>query len=192
MSSIASSHTPLLLGAVLLYQCVLLQGLGLCPLRGQTHDPRRVLTVAAALAAATALAGFATALVRIALLAPHGLDHFAGYAAVLCVALSAQGVTALLRRAHRFAPADHAAALLLQLAVLGVVLAFDAAAAGVLRSLRQALLGGLALALTYTLGAALRDRLALAAVPAPFQGAAIQLLTAGLVALALMGFAGLV
>jgi Na+-translocating ferredoxin:NAD+ oxidoreductase subunit A len=40
--------------------------------------------------------------------------------------------------------------------------------------------------------AAMRERIAAADVPAPFQGAAIALVTAGLMALAFMGFSGLV
>ena len=40
--------------------------------------------------------------------------------------------------------------------------------------------------------AAVRERLAAADVPQPFQGAAIALVTAGLMSLAFMGFAGMV
>ena len=39
---------------------------------------------------------------------------------------------------------------------------------------------------------ALRERIATAEVPAPFRGAAIGMVTAGLMSLAFMGFAGLV
>jgi electron transport complex protein RnfA len=39
---------------------------------------------------------------------------------------------------------------------------------------------------------ALRERLAVADVPTPFQGASIALITAGLMSMAFMGFAGLV
>ena len=39
--------------------------------------------------------------------------------------------------------------------------------------------------------AALRTRLEFADVPAPFRGSAIQLITAGLVTISLLGFAGL-
>lgn len=40
--------------------------------------------------------------------------------------------------------------------------------------------------------AAIRERLAVANVPAPFKGASIGLITAGLMSLAFMGFSGLV
>ena len=40
--------------------------------------------------------------------------------------------------------------------------------------------------------AALRERIAVADVPLPFRGASIGLITAGLMALAFMGFSGLI
>jgi electron transport complex protein RnfA len=46
--------------------------------------------------------------------------------------------------------------------------------------------------LVLVLFAAMRERLAVADVPLPFQGAAIGMITAGLMSLAFMGFAGLV
>jgi electron transport complex protein RnfA len=49
--------------------------------------------------------------------------------------------------------------------------------------------GGFALVLI--LFAAIRERLDAADVPAPFRGAAIALVTAGMMSLAFMGFAGM-
>lgn len=46
--------------------------------------------------------------------------------------------------------------------------------------------------LVMVLFAAIRERLAVADVPAPFRGNAIALITAGLMSLAFMGFSGLV
>ena len=46
--------------------------------------------------------------------------------------------------------------------------------------------------LVLVLFAAMRERLAVADVPVPFKGAAIGMITAGLMSLAFMGFAGLV
>ena len=40
--------------------------------------------------------------------------------------------------------------------------------------------------------AAIRERVAVADVPAPFKGSAIALITAGLMSLAFMGFSGLI
>ena len=45
---------------------------------------------------------------------------------------------------------------------------------------------------SWCLFAAVRERVAVADVPKPFQGNAIALITAGLMSMAFMGFAGLV
>jgi len=64
------------------------------------------------------------------------------------------------------------------------------------RSLVEATLYGFGAAvgfsLVLTLFAAVRERVAVGDVPEPFQGSAIALITAGLMSLAFMGFAGLV
>lgn len=192
MSSLSPLNSPLLLAAVLLYQCVLLQGLGLCPLNGHTHDPRRVIPIALALAGTTAAAIFFTALIQQFLLIPYGLDYLQIYAAIICVALCAQGCVLLMQHSQYFMPATNSVSVLTQIAVLGVVIVVADPTANLLRIVGNALLGGCGFALIYVLVAAQRDRLALSAVPTPFRGAAIHVLTAGLVALALMGFAGLV
>ena len=46
--------------------------------------------------------------------------------------------------------------------------------------------------LVLVLFAAMRERIAVADVPVPFQGSAIALITAGLMSMAFMGFTGLV
>ena len=50
----------------------------------------------------------------------------------------------------------------------------------------------LGFSLVLVLFAAMRERLTVADVPTPFKGAAIGMVTAGLMSLAFMGFAGLV
>ncbi|MCF6193053.1 MAG: electron transport complex subunit RsxA, partial [Kangiellaceae bacterium] len=50
----------------------------------------------------------------------------------------------------------------------------------------------LGFSLVLILFSAMRERIAVADVPLPFQGAAIGLITAGLMSLAFMGFTGLV
>jgi electron transport complex protein RnfA len=61
-----------------------------------------------------------------------------------------------------------------------------------LQSLFYGFGAALGFSLVLVLFAAMRERLTVADVPAPFQGAAIGLVTAGLMSLAFMGFAGLV
>jgi electron transport complex protein RnfA len=60
-----------------------------------------------------------------------------------------------------------------------------------LQSLAYGIGAGLGFCLVMILFAGLRERLETADVPAPFRGAAIALVTAGLMSMAFMGFSGL-
>jgi electron transport complex protein RnfA len=77
-------------------------------------------------------------------------------------------------------------------AVLGVALLNINQAHSFVESLFYGLGAALGFSLVLVLFAAMRERLAVADVPEPFQGAAIGMITAGLASLAFMGFAGLI
>ena len=77
-------------------------------------------------------------------------------------------------------------------AVLGVALLNINQAHNFVESLFYGLGAALGFSLVLVLFAAMRERLAVADVPEPFQGAAIGMITAGLASLAFMGFAGLI
>jgi electron transport complex protein RnfA len=182
----------LLLGAALLFQCVLLQGIGVCPLGERIHDPKRIAKVAATLGGATFATILITALVQQHILHPADLDYFDTFAAVICSALSAQTAILILQRTQQFALADrNTATLLIQIGALGTALAFNQRVESLMQSTQHAMVAGISFAVIYVLLAALRERLKLSDVPLPFRGTAIHLISAGLIALALMGFAGL-
>jgi electron transport complex protein RnfA len=77
-------------------------------------------------------------------------------------------------------------------AVLGVALLNLQAGLGLMESALYGFGAALGFSLVLVLFAALRERIAVSDVPEPFQGSAIALITAGLMSLAFMGFAGLV
>jgi electron transport complex protein RnfA len=76
--------------------------------------------------------------------------------------------------------------------VLGVALLNTKEDHGFVGATLYAFGAALGFSLVLTLFAGLRERVAVADVPQPFQGSAIALVTAGLMSLAFMGFAGLV
>jgi electron transport complex protein RnfA len=76
-------------------------------------------------------------------------------------------------------------------AVLGVALLNVQAQNGFLESLLYGFGSALGFTLVMVMFAGLRERLALAHVPAAFSGAPIGFIVAGLLSLAFMGFAGL-
>ncbi len=77
-------------------------------------------------------------------------------------------------------------------AVLGVALLNINKEHNFLQSLFYGFGAAVGFSLVLVLFAAMRERLAVADVPVPFKGAAIGMITAGLMSLAFMGFAGLV
>jgi electron transport complex protein RnfA len=77
-------------------------------------------------------------------------------------------------------------------AVLGIPLLNVAERHDFVESLFFGLGGALGFTLVLVLFAAMRERLEAADVPAPFRGASIAMITAGLMSLAFMGFAGLI
>ncbi len=77
-------------------------------------------------------------------------------------------------------------------AVLGIPLLNVQEQHNFLESLFYGLGGALGFSLVLVLFAAMRERLEAANVPRPFQGASIAMITAGLMSLAFMGFAGLI
>jgi len=77
-------------------------------------------------------------------------------------------------------------------AVLGVALQNTAKVHNFWQSSLYGFGAGLGFSLVLIFFSAMRERLAAADVPAPFQGAAIGMITAGLMSLAFMGFGGLV
>jgi electron transport complex protein RnfA len=77
-------------------------------------------------------------------------------------------------------------------AVLGVALLNVQEGHGFIDSLLYGFGAAVGFSLVMVLFASVRERLDVADVPAPFKGSAIALVTAGLMSMAFMGFAGLV
>ena len=187
MPSLPALNSPLPAAAALLFLCTLLQSTGSCPLAGQVHDARRLSRVAGILASATALAMLLSAGVQRYLLAPAGLDYLNVYAAIVAIASGAQSVAWLSQKRFGITIEQR---WLLPLTAIGPLLIHNTAG-NIFLLLQHTLLTSVAIALLYCLSAAQRERLQLSEAPTPWQGLPIQLLSAGLSALALMGFAGL-
>ena len=77
-------------------------------------------------------------------------------------------------------------------AVLGVALLNTSQSESFLQALAYGIGAGLGFCLVMILFAGLRERLAVADVPVPFKGPAIALVTAGLMSMAFIGFAGFI
>lgn len=184
----------ILLGAILVNNFVLVQFLGLCPFMGVSGKLETALSMALATTFVLTLASASSHLVYHYLLVPLGLEYLNIIAFILVIAALVQFTEILVRHSspllHRvlgvFLPLITSNCAVLGVALLNV---------GAARSFTGAVLYGLGAALGFSLVlvmfAALRERLAAADVPLPFRGPAIAMVTAGLMALAFMGFTGL-
>lgn len=181
-------------GAALVNNFVLTRFLGLCPVLGTSQHLDGALGMALATTAVLTVTAGLCQLAETWLLVPFDLAHLRIVTYILIIAATVQFAEQGLRRTTPLLYRRLGIYLPLittNCAVLGVALLN----AGTPRSVAAALVygfgAGLGFALVLVLFAGLRERLAAADVPAPFRGAAIALVTAGLMGLAFLGFAGL-
>lgn len=183
----------IVISAALVNNFVLVQFLGLCPFMGVSSSVSSAVGMSVATAFVLTLASVASFVVTEWLLEPLGLVYLRIVAFILIIAALVQ-LTELYMR--------HAAPLLHR--VLGVYLPLITSNCAVLgvallnvreqHSLLASAFYGFGAALGFggvlIVLAAAREKIALADVPDSFRGAPIGLITAGLMALAFMGFAG--
>jgi electron transport complex protein RnfA len=183
----------IIISAALVNNFVLIQFLGLCPFMGVSGRIEGAAGMAMATAFVLTLSSVASYLLTEWVLAPLGLEYLRIVAFIVVIAGLVQ-LTELIMRST--APVLHR--------VLGIYLPLITSNCAVLgvallnvrqqHSLVESALYGFGAAAGFggvlVLLASARERLALADVPDSFRGAPIGLVTAGLMALAFMGFAG--
>lgn len=183
----------IIVSAALVNNFVLIKFLGLCPFLGVSSNVESAFGMALATAFVLTLASVASYLLTSWVLSPLDLMYLSTVAFIVVIAALVQ-LTELFMR--------HSAPLLHR--VLGIYLPLITSNCAVLgvallnvrenHSLVESAVYGLGAALGFgavlVALAAARERLAIADVPASFRGAPIGLITAGLMALAFMGFTG--
>ena len=185
----------ILVSSILVNNFVLAQFLGLCPFMGVSNKLETAIGMASATTFVMTLAAISSYLVNSWILQPLGLEYLKTIAFILVIAVVVQFTRLFIEKTSPLLYRVLGVFLPLittNCAVLGVALQNTAKN----RSFFEASLYGFGAALGFSLVlilfSALRERLAVADVPEPFQGAAIGMITAGLMSLAFMGFAGLV
>jgi electron transport complex protein RnfA len=184
----------LALGASLVNNFVLSNFLGLCPFVGVSRRFEAAAGMAlATLFVLTIASGLSFALWQWVLV-PLGMEYLRTLGFILLIAGVVQFTEIMVRATS---PLLHQLlGIFLPLittncAVLGVALLNVERQHGLLESLVFGASAGAGFGIALLLFTALRERLALADVPAAFRGTPVALVTAGLMALAFMGFAGL-
>jgi Na+-translocating ferredoxin:NAD+ oxidoreductase subunit A len=184
----------ILLGATLVNNVVLIRFLGLCPFMGVSNKIDSALGMGMATTFVLTLAVSASWLLEHYVLVPLDIQFMRILAFILVIAALVQFTEMFIRKAS---PALYQVlGIFLPLittncAVFGIALLNVQQQYGFIDSLLYGIGSALGFTLVMVLFAGLRERLALANVPAAFAGAPIAFIVAGLLALAFMGFAGL-
>ncbi len=184
----------ILLATVLVNNFVLVQFLGLCPFMGVSRRVEGAVGMALATAFVLTLSSAASYLLHTWVLVPLGLEYLRTLGFILVIAVMVQFTELVMQKT---APVLYRVlGIFLPLitsncAVLGVALLNVRAGSNLLESLFFGFGAALGFGLVLIAFAAMRERVAAADVPVHFQGAPIALISAGLMALAFMGFAGM-
>lgn len=185
----------LLISTVLVNNFVLVKFLGLCPFMGVSSRVETATGMAAATTFVLTLASVASYLINHFILKPFGLDYLQVLSFILAIAVVVQFTELVIQKTSPilyrvlgiFLPL-----ITTNCAVLGVALLNVNKDHNFVESIIYGFGAAAGFSLVLILFAAIRERIAVADVPQAFQGAAISLITAGLMSLAFMGFTGLV
>ena len=185
----------ILVSTILVNNFVLVKFLGLCPFMGVSRKLETATGMGLATTFVLTLSSICSFLVNEYLLIPLGLEYLRTIAFILVIAVVVQFTEMVMRKTSPllyqvlgiFLPL-----ITTNCAVLGVALLNTQESHGFIESALYGFGAAVGFSLVLVLFAAIRERVAVADVPLPFQGNAIALITAGIMSMAFMGFAGLV
>ena len=185
----------IIVAAALVNNMVLIQSLGVSSLFAYSDRLRNAIELALVSFLVIFLASSINLMLYRGLLTPLGLE----YLALLCfVGVSSILTLLVLHNLEKYFPLSMRRQKLAfyliagNSSIIGLSLLNTASARSVVDCLAYSFGAAMGFALVLLAFTALRQRLDGADVPAPFRGAAIQLITAGIAAMCFLGFAGLV
>lgn len=189
-----SEYLLILVSTILVNNFVLVQFLGLCPFMGVSNKLDTAWGMSLATTFVLTLSSVCSYLVYTYLLEPMGLVYLKTISFILVIAVMVQFTEMVIRKVspvlHRvlgiFLPL-----ITTNCAVLGVALLNLTKDNNFVKSLFYGFGAAVGFSVVLILFAAMRERINSADVPGPFKGSAIGMITAGLMALAFMGFTGL-
>lgn len=185
----------LLVSTVLVNNFVLVQFLGLCPFMGVSSKLETAIGMSMATTFVLTLASLCSYLVEQYILTPLELNYLRTLSFILVIAVVVQFTEMVVNKTSPtlyrllgiFLPL-----ITTNCAVLGVALLNINEQHNFVESVLYGFGAAAGFSIVLILFSAMRERLAVADVPTPFKGAAIAMITAGLMSLAFMGFSGLV
>ncbi len=186
----------MIIGCVLVNNIILAQFLGICPFLGVSGKVSTSLGMGAAVTFVMALATLVTSLINVYILNAFGLQFLQTIVFILIIATLVQIVEIILKK---ISPVLYQAlGIFLPLittncAILGIAIAVTQKPEfSILDSTIYAIATALGFLVAIVIFAGLREQLDLVKVPKAMKGVPIALITAGILAMAFMGFANLV
>ena len=190
-----TEYALILISTILVNNFVLVKFLGLCPFMGVSRKLETAMGMGLATTFVLTLSSVTSYLVNNYLLVPLGLEYLRTIAFILVIA-AIVGLTEMI--VHKTSPllykvlGIYLPLITTNCAVLGVALLSVQEQNNFIETILYGIGAALGFTLVLVLFAAMRERIAVADVPAPFKGNSIALITAGLMSLAFMGFVGLI
>jgi len=190
-----ADYALILVSTILVNNIVLVKFLGLCPFMGVSRKLETALGMGLATTFVLTLSSVTSYLVNEYLLAPLDIEFLRTISFIFVIAVVVQFTELVV---HKTSPMLYQVlGIFLPLittncAVLGVALLNVQQQHGFIESALYGFGAAIGFSAVLIIFAAMRERIAVSDVPEPFQGAAISLITAGLMSMAFMGFTGLV
>ena len=184
----------LLVSTALVNNVVLIKFLGLCPFMGVSKNIESALGMGMATTFVITLATAATWMLETWLLQPFDLGYLRILTFILVIAATVQFVEMVVKKSSPElyqALGIYLPLITTNCAVLGLALLTVQEKMSFIDTLVYGFGSALGFTLVMLMFAGLRERLALANVPAAFSGAPVSFILASLLSLAFMGFAGL-
>lgn len=189
------SYFAIIIGAIFVNNVVLAQFLGICPFLGVSSKVETSLGMGAAVTFVMALASIVAWSIQEFILVPLHIEYMQTIVFILVIAALVQMVEIVLKKVS---PSLYQAlGIFLPLittncAVLGVAILMIQKEFNLLQSFTYSVSTAVGFALALVIFAGIRERLELDDMPKAMQGIPISLIVAAILAMAFMGFSGLV
>lgn len=188
-------YLVIIIGAIFVNNIVLQLFLGICPFLGVSGKVSTAVGMSGAVLFVMTIATIVTWLIQTYILAPFGITFLQTISFILVIASLVQMVEIILKKISP--PLYQALGIFLPLittncAIMGVALLTVAKEYNLLEGVVFAIANAIGFALAMMLFAGLREHLNLMDVPKGMRGVPIALVAAGILAMAFMGFSGLV
>lgn len=194
----------IIISAIFVNNILLSQFLGVCPFLGVSNKVSTATGMSAAVCFVVTIATLVSYLVQYYILVPLHIEYMQTIAFILVIAALVQMVEIILKKVSPalyqalgiFLPLITTNCVVLGVAISVVTKEFSFGGEAHMLNLGESIVYALSCAIGYGLAmvifAGLREQLELASVPKSFKGVPIALITAGILAMAFMGFSGLV